>query len=307
MKLRAYLRVLLLSAVLSPIQPAVAQQKGDPLTGTWKGDWGPSRTDRNAVILELKWNGKTLTGTINPGPDAISIDKAAFDPQSMKVHFEAAKASPNLVYVIEGTVEKDKMAGTWARPGRKGDFQVVREPKKKAEVDKAPSTPNLPGLKRDESKIVRYLVNDWGSDYSITSIDIAMDVLGVRQSDDMRFRIGKYIKDHPGLHPVIRQWGWQTVVLTPNEKLVARSIVNRERDKQTPPSIEDVAESVGISPKEAQAAVQMLARFGILKRDKAAGGIGYAAGEPRYVNWQPWLDFQFHKVALSSGRIFNTN
>jgi hypothetical protein len=51
----------------------------------------------------------------------------------------------------------------------------------------------------------------------------------------------------------------------------------------------------------------MLARLGILKRDKAVGGIGYAAAETRYLNWQPWLDFQFHRVALSSGRIFNTN
>jgi len=52
---------------------------------------------------------------------------------------------------------------------------------------------------------------------------------------------------------------------------------------------------------------EMLARLGILKRDKSVGGIGYAAAETRYLNWQPWLDFQFHRVALSSGRIFNTN
>ncbi len=71
--------VILLLSALSAIQPAWARQKGDALTGTWKGDWGPSPTDRNAVILELKWNEKTLTGAINPGPDAIPIDKGSFD------------------------------------------------------------------------------------------------------------------------------------------------------------------------------------------------------------------------------------
>jgi predicted DNA-binding transcriptional regulator len=199
------------------------------------------------------------------------------------------------------------MTGTWTRPNRKGDFQVTRELKKKAELDATPETPSLPGLKGDEKKIVQYLVNDWGKDYSITTVDTATEALGLPQSDQMRFRIGKYIKRHPELHSVIRQWGWQTVALTPNEKLVARAIVNRERDKQKPPSIGDLAKAVRISEKEANAAVEMLAHLGILKRDKSVGGIGYVAAETRYLNWQPWLDFQFHRVALSSGRIFNTN
>src|SRR5262249_13671374 len=160
----------------------------------------------------------------NPGPDAIPIDKGSFDPQSGKLHFEATKTAPNFVYVIDGTVENGKMTGTWSRPNRKGDFQVARDVKKKAASDSTPRTPNLPSIAKDETRIVRYLVNDWGNDYSITSTDIAMDVLGLKQSDEMRFRVGKYIKDHPGLHEVIRQWGWQTVVLTPNEKIVARSI-----------------------------------------------------------------------------------
>jgi hypothetical protein len=132
---------LLLATALSAIQPAWAQQKGDPLTGTWKGDWGPSPTDRNAVIIELKWNGKTLTGTVNPGADAVPIDKGSFDAPSRKIHFEATKTAPNFVYVIDGTVENDKMAGTWTRPNRKGDFQVARELKKKTELDAVPDAP----------------------------------------------------------------------------------------------------------------------------------------------------------------------
>ena len=73
------------------------------------------------------------------------------------------------------------------------------------------------------------------------------------------------------------------------------------------PSKVEVATAVGISEKDADRAIAMLARYAILKREKSVGGVGYAASESRYVNWQPWLDFQFHRVALSSGRIFNTN
>ena len=97
------------------------------------------------------------------------------------------------------------------------------------------------------------------------------------------------------------------LALIPNEKLVARAITNAERDNQKAPSKVEVASAVGISEKDVDRAIAILARYGILKRNKSAGGVGYAGSESRYVNWQPWLDFQFHRVALSSGRIFNTN
>lgn len=307
MRVRITVVSLLFVVLFGHISMATAQPKADPLTGAWKGDWGPSPTDRNAVMLELKWNGKTLTGTVNPGPEAIAIEKASFDPQTMKIHLEATKTSPNFVYVVDGVVEKDKMTGSWSRPNRKGDFQLTREVKKKAESDADADSPRLVGLKTDERRIVQYLLKDWGVDYSVTSVDIAMDALGLRQSDQLRFRVGNYIKNHPELHSVIRQWGWQTVALNPNEKLVARAIINAERDKQPAPSKAKLAKAVGISDKETDGAVAMLTRYGILKRDKSVGGIGYVASASRYVNWQPWLDLQFHRVALSSGRIFNTN
>jgi predicted DNA-binding transcriptional regulator len=134
-----------------------------------------------------------------------------------------------------------------------------------------------------------------------------MEALGLPQSDAMRFRIGSHIKKHPELHEVVRQWGWQTLALTPNEKLVARAIVNAESDKQSPPSMADLAKLVGISEKEARSAVGMLARFGILKRNSSVGGVGYVAGAARYLDWTPWLDFQFHRLTLSSGRVFCVN
>jgi hypothetical protein len=40
---------------------------GEPLSGTWAGDWRPSPDGRNQVTVELKWDGKveqdTMTGT----------------------------------------------------------------------------------------------------------------------------------------------------------------------------------------------------------------------------------------------------
>src|SRR5712691_9811721 len=178
MRVRISMGNLLFIVLFGHIPVTSAQQNADPLTGTWKGDWGPSPTDRNAVIVELKWNGKTLTGAVNPGPEAISIDKASFDPKTMKIHLEVTKTSPNFVYVIDGVVEKDKMTGSWSRPNRKGDFQLTRDVKKKAELETDSENPSLVGLKADQRRIVQYLLKDWGVDYSVTSVDIAIDTLG---------------------------------------------------------------------------------------------------------------------------------
>jgi hypothetical protein len=103
----------------------------DPLTGTWAGDWGPSDWDRNPVTVELKLDGKNLTGTVNPGPNAIALKNATFDPKSGAVHFEADATSRRgggqIHYVIDGKVEKGTMTGSWSHDNRKGDFKITKK------------------------------------------------------------------------------------------------------------------------------------------------------------------------------------
>ena len=90
-------------------------------------------------------------------------------------------------------------------------------------------------LTAQEQKVIDYLVKDWGEDSNVTSVDIAMNAVKVAASDQTRFRIGNCIKAHPELHEVIRRWGWVTLVLTPDEKLIARALINAERDSKPMP------------------------------------------------------------------------
>src|SRR2546426_3849176 len=161
-------------------------------------------------------------------------------------------------------------------------------------------------LAPQEQKVLDYLVGDWGNDYSVTTVDVAMVAVGVKQSDEMRFRIGSYIKAHPELHEVIRRWGWVTLVLTADEKLVARALVNAERESKPSPNLIDLAKDVGASEDQTKRGLAMLERYEIIKRDKSVGGAGYKV-TPRYVKWEPRLDFVFHTVTLASGRQLNTN
>src|SRR5713226_9409756 len=120
-------------------------------------------------------------------------------------------------------------------------------------------------LTAQEQKVIDYLVKDWGEDSSVTSVDIAMNALKVAPSDETRFRIGSYIKAHPELHEVIRRWGWVTLVLTPDEKLIARALVNAERDGKPAPSIEEIAKAVGITEDQAKRSLSMLERYEIIQ------------------------------------------
>src|SRR6266436_2521910 len=173
-------------------------------------------------------------------------------------------------------------------------------------VNRASASNDQTPLNAQEQEVIDYLVKDWGEDYSVTSVDIAMNAVKVAPSDETRFRIGNYIKAHPELHEVIRRWGWVTLVLTPDEKLIARALINAEREGKPEPTIAEIAKAIGVTESQAKRGLAMLERYEILKKDNSAGNVGYRVMS-HYLKWEPRLDFVFHSVTLDSGRRFNTN
>jgi len=101
----------------------------DPLSGIWTGDWGTTPSHRNAVTVNLKWDGTTLTGIANPGPHAVQFTKASFDPVKATVHLEAEVASGgrDVHYIINGTIERNTLIGTWFNDENKGNFRLLRK------------------------------------------------------------------------------------------------------------------------------------------------------------------------------------
>lgn len=109
--------------------PAFAQF-GHPLKGTWSGDWGPTRDKQSHVVLEFNWDGKALTGNINPGPKAVAFQKATLDAATWMVHVEG-QGKDGVRYVIDGKLEnigayQRILSGTWTEGTVKGTFRVVR-------------------------------------------------------------------------------------------------------------------------------------------------------------------------------------
>jgi hypothetical protein len=127
---RAYYFVLLLTIALA----ALAQQ-GHPLSGTWSGDWGSAPGERTALTFVLNWDGKSVTGIINPGPDSIPLAGVFLDVANWTVRFEAdakdASGKPTHI-VAEGKLEDiasyhRTIKGTWQQGSVKGDFRLTRD------------------------------------------------------------------------------------------------------------------------------------------------------------------------------------
>ena len=110
-------------------------QEGHPLKGSWIGEWAGNQVHGDSVLLVLNWDGKAITGMINPGTDNIPLTKASLDPNGWVVKLEADakdKSGASLHYVIEGKIENlelpnRQIVGTWSSQKGHGAFMVARQ------------------------------------------------------------------------------------------------------------------------------------------------------------------------------------
>jgi hypothetical protein len=110
---------------------SASAQEGYPLDGTWRGEWGSDPGPGNHVVIVMKWDGKNINGTINPGPNSYPFTAAQLFPESWRVRFEATTRSGDPI-VIEGQLEdigsyNRSIEGSWTQDGVDHAFKITRE------------------------------------------------------------------------------------------------------------------------------------------------------------------------------------
>jgi hypothetical protein len=126
-----------LALALAVAIPAVAQE-GYPLTGTWSGDWGTSakEADRNHTTLVLSWDGKTVQGLVDPGPDSAKVRVATLDSTKWTVHMEydlKDKTGKLVPFIVDGKLQNPSsrknrtVVGTFTHGTVKGDFKITMD------------------------------------------------------------------------------------------------------------------------------------------------------------------------------------
>ena len=115
-------------------------QFGHPLAGTWSGDWGMNKDKRERLLVQMHWDGKAVTGMINPGASGIPLKTVTVDPGTeaepgiwtIKVQAEGKDAAGKAVTVIADAKLQNigssnrVLIGTWTQSGVKGDFKLTR-------------------------------------------------------------------------------------------------------------------------------------------------------------------------------------
>jgi len=114
---------------------AVSAQEGHPLKGSWLGEWAGNSVHGDNILLILDWDGKAITGMINPGTDNIPLGRASLEPEGWVVKLEAEgkdKDGSAVRYVIEGKLEDLELPnrsinGTWSSNKGRGTFTASRQ------------------------------------------------------------------------------------------------------------------------------------------------------------------------------------
>ena len=135
MRRSTWLYVLVLSFML--VAPSfVWAQFGHPLKGQWSGQWGPKDNPKR-LLLDLHWDGKEITGRVNPGDENAAVKSVTFDysnPSAWKVKLTAEgkdKSGKPVAISVDGTLENigaysKLFHGTWTEAGQKGEFTLTR-------------------------------------------------------------------------------------------------------------------------------------------------------------------------------------
>jgi hypothetical protein len=142
-------RSLLVAAAVAVAVSAVAQE-GHPLTGTWYGEYSDGNQKHDLTVI-MKWDGKAVSGLIDPGPNATPLTTVAMDitpgkpapegqdstrgiPPRFHVRIEADMRNPAGAaerIVFQGEIRNPvagnrQIVGTWMRGTAKGSFQIRR-------------------------------------------------------------------------------------------------------------------------------------------------------------------------------------
>jgi len=114
---------------------SIGAQEGHPLKGSWLGEWSGNTVHGDNILLILDWDGKAITGMINPGTDNMPLKSASLDPNGWVVKIQADgkdKDGSTVSYVIEGKIENLELPnrsinGTWSSNKGRGAFTASRQ------------------------------------------------------------------------------------------------------------------------------------------------------------------------------------
>ena len=110
---------------------AAMAQEGFPLDGTWRGETTAQDGSHRTIVLVMQWDGKQISGTINPGPNGVDFTSGKLNPDGWKFTLETQNPQGAAIQfngAISDLGKYDRvLAGKWTEGGSTIDVRFVRE------------------------------------------------------------------------------------------------------------------------------------------------------------------------------------
>ena len=137
---RIYLSLVVVAAAVL-IAVRAGAQEGHPLAGTWYGDYTTGKQATDITVI-MKWDGKSIAGLINPGPNSKPLTTAVMEITPGKPAPQGQQSTSGIPPVFKARFEVDGMTfegtlknpvagnrqltGTWKRGNQSGTFHIRR-------------------------------------------------------------------------------------------------------------------------------------------------------------------------------------
>jgi hypothetical protein len=124
------MRALVAALLLMGATAGVAQE-GFPLDGTWRGETVLRDGSPRTIVLVMLWDGKSVTGTVNPGRDGMDFTGGTLNPDGWKFTLDVkdAKGGPvRFEGVIQDLGKYDRLlVGKWTDSAGTFDIRFKHE------------------------------------------------------------------------------------------------------------------------------------------------------------------------------------
>ncbi len=167
----------------------------------------------------------------------------------------------------------------------------------------ASANPGPEGLSPASQRVVDYLLDDWKKQFRSTSISLAMSNLGLEPNDSLRLEIGQYFRAHTDLANNLKWWGANNYILSNDEKLIAKYLLNTRRDEGRLPGLAELAGAVELSADRLKERLAFMAQAGLVV-ESSEEDLGYSLADG-YQRWGGPLRHNFHTVEVEGEKPFD--
>jgi hypothetical protein len=155
-----------------------------------------------------------------------------------------------------------------------------------------------------DDHLLTYLRGQWEQPLRLTTLEQGMLACGQATDVTRRRRLGEYLLAHPEIHPAVERWGARTLILTEDEKLLGRHLVQHAVDGRGQTTRAAAAASTSRSGTRVERGLELLEHLGLVETHRTGGAIAYVVA-PNWTELMGPLAFTFHTVQRGGRERFN--